>query len=177
MLIYYAGHGDLDRVNGLANWLPIDAEPSSNANWISSSSLTELLNAMAAKHILVVADSCYSGALTRSSISQLETGLTDEARLAWLKQIASGRSRTALTSGGLAPVMDGGGGKYSIFASVFIDILSQNQDVLEGMRLYREISARVVNIASRQKFEQTPEYGAIRFAGGDAGDFLFVPKN
>lgn len=177
LLIYYAGHGDLDRVNGLANWLPIDAEPSSNANWISSSSLTELLNAMAAKHILVVADSCYSGALTRSSISQLETGLTDEARLAWLKQIASGRSRTALTSGGLAPVMDGGGGKYSIFASVFIDILSQNQDVLEGMRLYREISARVVNIASRQKFEQTPEYGAIRFAGGDAGDFLFVPKN
>jgi hypothetical protein len=177
LLIYYAGHGDLDRVNGLANWLPIDAEPASNANWISSSSLTELLNAMAAKHILVVADSCYSGALTRSSISQLETGLTDEARLNWLKQIATGRSRTALTSGGLAPVMDGGGGKYSIFASVFMDILSQNQDVLEGMRLYREVSARVVNIALRQKFEQRPEYGAIRFAGGEAGDFLFVPKN
>jgi hypothetical protein len=132
---------------------------------------------MAAKHILVVADSCYSGALTRSSISQLETGLTDEARLNWLKQIATGRSRTALTSGGLAPVMDGGGGKYSIFASVFMDILSQNQDVLEGMRLYREVSARVVNIALRQKFEQRPEYGAIRFAGGEAGDFLFVPKN
>jgi hypothetical protein len=177
LLIYYAGHGELDRVNGIANWLPIDAEPTSNANWISSSNLTEILNAMAAKHILVVADSCYSGALTRSSIGQLQTGLTDEARLDWLKQIAEARSRTALTSGGLKPVLDGGGGKYSIFASIFIDILSQNQDVLEGMRLYREISARVVNIALRQKFEQRPEYGAIRFAGGDSGDFLFVPKN
>jgi len=74
-------------------------------------------------------------------------------------------------------VMDGGGGKYSVFASVFIDILSQNQDVLEGMRLYREVSARVVNIARKQKFDQQPEYGAIRFAGGDSGDFLFVPRN
>jgi hypothetical protein len=176
LLIYYAGHGELDRVNGTANWLPIDAEPTSNANWISSSNLTEIFNAMAAKHILVVADSCYSGALTRSSIGQLQTGLTDEARLNWLKQIAEARSRTALTSGGLKPVLDSGGGKYSVFASIFIDILSQNQDVLEGMRLYREISARVLNVAMRQRFEQRPEYGAIRFAGGDSGDFLFVPK-
>ena len=177
LLIYYAGHGELDRANGIANWLPIDAEPTSNANWISSSNITEMLNAMAAKHILVIADSCYSGALTRSSISQLETGLTDEARFNWLKQIAEARSRTALTSGGLKPVLDGGGGKYSIFAAIFMDILSQNQDVLEGMRLYREISARVLNVALRQRFDQRPEYGAIRFAGGDSGDFLFVPKN
>ncbi len=177
LLIYYAGHGELDRANGIANWLPIDAEPTSNANWISSSNLTEILNAMAARHILVVADSCYSGALTRSSIGQLQTGLTDEARLEWLKQIAEARSRTALTSGGLKPVLDGGGGKYSVFASIFIDVLSQNQDVLEGMRLYREIAARVVSVALRQKFEQRPEYGAIRFAGGDSGDFLFMPKN
>jgi len=176
LLIYYAGHGELDRANGLANWLPIDAEPSSNANWISSSSLTEIMNAMAAKHVLVVADSCYSGALTRSSIGQLQSGLTDEAREEWLKQIAAARSRTALTSGGIKPVLDGFGGKYSIFASIFIDILSQNQDVLEGMRLYREVSARVLNIAARHRFEQRPEYGAIRFAGGDSGDFLFVPR-
>lgn len=177
LLIYYAGHGELDRANGLANWLPIDAEPTSNANWISSSSLTEIFNAMAARHILVVADSCYSGALTRSSVGQLETGLTEEARLEWLKQIAATRSRTALTSGGTKPVLDGGGGKYSVFASIFIDILSQNQDILEGLRVYREISARVVNVAMRQKFEQRPEYGAIRFAGGESGDFLFVPRN
>jgi len=177
LLIYYAGHGELDRANGLANWLPIDAEPSSNANWISSSNLTEILNAMAARHVLVVADSCYSGALTRSSIGQLQTGLTDEARVNWLKEIAEARSRTALTSGGLKPVLDSGGGKHSVFAAIFIDILSQNQDVLEGMRLYREISARVLDVALRQKFDQRPEYGAIRFAGGDSGDFLFVPKN
>ena len=31
LLIYYAGHGQLDRANGIANWLPVDAEPTSNA--------------------------------------------------------------------------------------------------------------------------------------------------
>ena len=95
LLIYYAGHGELDRANGIANWLPIDAEPSSNANWISSSNLTEILNAMAAKHVIVVADSCYSGALTRSSIGQLETGLTDEARV----QLAQADRRSPLADG------------------------------------------------------------------------------
>ena len=49
LLIYYAGHGQLDRVNLLANWLPVDADPSSTANWIASSTLTENLNMMSAK--------------------------------------------------------------------------------------------------------------------------------
>ena len=175
LLIYYAGHGELDRVNSLANWLPVDADPDSNANWISSSTLTEILNAMSAKHVLIVADSCYSGALTRSSIGQLETGLSEEARINWLKALAHARSRTVLTSGGVSPVLDGGGGSHSVFASIFLDVLSANQDVLEGMRLYREISARVVNMALKFKFEQRPEYAPIRFAGGETGDFLFFP--
>ena len=103
LLIYYAGHGQLDRVNALANWLPVDADPASTANWIASSTLTENLNMMSAKHILVVADSCYSGAMTRSSIGQLQPGLSDEARRTWLKSIADSPSRTVLTSGGVSP--------------------------------------------------------------------------
>jgi predicted nucleic acid-binding Zn-ribbon protein len=49
LLIYYAGHGQIDRVNQLANWLPIDADEKSNANWIANSTLTETLNTMSAK--------------------------------------------------------------------------------------------------------------------------------
>ena len=56
LLIYYAGHGTLDEVNQRGNWLPVDAEPESSANWISNVSLTDVLNAMSARHILVVAD-------------------------------------------------------------------------------------------------------------------------
>jgi hypothetical protein len=177
LLIYYAGHGQLDRVNSLANWLPVDADPASNANWIASSTLTENLNMMSAKHILVVADSCYSGAMTRSSIGQLQPGLSDEARLVWLKSIADSPSRTVLTSGGVSPVMDGGGAKHSIFAQNFIDILSENQDILPGKQLSDVLSARVLDVARRMNFQQRPEYAPIRFAGGESGDFIFVPKS
>jgi hypothetical protein len=175
LLVYYAGHGQIDRVNSLANWLPIDADPTSSANWIANSTLTETWNTMSAKHILVVADSCYSGAMTRSSMGQLQPGLSDEERFNQLKSLAVSPSRTVLTSGGVSPVMDGGGGKHSIFAQNFIDILSENQDFLLGRQLSDVLSARVLNIARKQNFEQRPEYAPIRFAGGESGDFIFSP--
>lgn len=177
LLIYYAGHGELDRANLRGHWLPIDAEPDSDANWISSIAITDILNAMSVKHAIVVADSCYSGAMTRASIGQLESGMSDEARLVWLKAIARAKSRTALTSGGLKPVLDGGGGQHSIFAQNLINILNENEDILEAQRLYREISARVLNIALKQRFDQRPEYAPLRFAGHESGDFLFIPTN
>ena len=176
LLIYYAGHGQIDRVNQLANWLPIDADEKSNANWIANSTLTETLNTMSAKHILIVADSCYSGAMTRSSMGTLQPGLSDEARQQWLKSIADSPSRTVLTSGGVAPVMDGGGGKHSVFAQNFIEVLSDNQDVLPGKQLSDVLSARVLSVARRMNFDQRPEYAPIRFAGGESGDFIFIPK-
>jgi caspase domain-containing protein/Sel1 repeat-containing protein len=175
LLVYYAGHGQIDRVNSLANWLPIDADATSTANWIANSTLTETWNTMSAKHILVVADSCYSGAMTRSSMGQLQPGLSEEERLAQLKSLAVSPSRTVLTSGGVSPVMDGGGGRHSIFAQNFIDILSENQDFLLGRQLSDVLSARVLNIARRLNFEQRPEYAPIRFAGGESGDFIFSP--
>jgi predicted nucleic acid-binding Zn-ribbon protein len=175
LLVYYAGHGQIDRVNSLANWLPIDAEPSNNANWIANSTLTETWNTMSAKHILVVADSCYSGAMTRSSMGQLQPGVSEEERFSQLKSLALSPSRTVLTSGGVAPVMDGGGGKHSVFAQNFIDILAENQDFLLGRQLSDVLSARVLNVARKLNFDQRPEYAPIRFAGGESGDFIFSP--
>lgn len=175
LLIYYAGHGELDRANLRAHWLPTDAEPNSDANWVSSALITDHLNRMAANHVLVVADSCYSGAMTRSSIGQLESGMGDEARLGLLKALNKSRSRTALTSGGVQPVIDGGGGKHSVFAKNFLEILRENQDVLEARRLYLELSARVVSDALKYKYEQKPEYAPIQYTGHEHGDFLFVP--
>ncbi len=175
LLIYYAGHGELDRVNFRGYWLPVDAEPKSPANWISNISVTDMLNAMAAKHVLVIADSCYSGAMTLSSVDQMEPGASDQQRLQWMKVIGNTRSRTVLSSGGLRPVMDAGGGNHSVFAKAVLDVLQANQDALEGQRLFREVSARVVYTALRYKFEQIPQYAPIRFAGHEAGDFLFVP--
>ena len=177
LMIYYAGHGELDRANLRGHWLPVDAEHDNDANWISSVAITDILNSMTAKHVLVVADSCYSGAMTRNSIGQLDAGMSDDARLKWLKALSQARCRTVLTSGGLQPVIDGGGGKHSIFALSFLEVLEGNQELLETQRLFREVAARVMHRAERYKVEQRPEYAPLKFAGHESGDFLFVPVN
>ena len=177
LLIYYAGHGEIDRANLRGYWLPVDAEPNSDANWISNVSITDFLNAISVKHAIVVADSCYSGTLTRSSIGQLESGMSEEARARWLKAMVKARARTVLTSGGVQPVLDGGGGKHSVFARIFLEVLQENNDAMEAQRLYREVAARVLDQASRFQIEQRPEYAPLKFAGHESGDFLFVPRS
>lgn len=177
LLIYYAGHGELDRANLRGHWLPVDAEQDNDANWISSVAITDILNAMSVKHVLVVADSCYSGAMTRNSIGQIDAGMSDDARLKWLKALSQARCRTVLTSGGLQPVIDGGGGKHSIFALSFLEVLGSNLELLETQRLFREVAARVMARAEKYKVEQRPEYAPLKFAGHESGDFLFVPVN
>lgn len=174
LLIYYAGHGELDRANLRGHWLPVDAEPDSDANWISNVAITDILNAMSAKHVMVVADSCYSGSMTRSSVGGLKAGMSEDARTTWIKALAKARSRTVLTSGGLAPVIDGGGGKHSIFCKNFLDVLNGLNGVVEAQKIWQEVAARVLNAALKFRFEQKPEYSPLKFAGHEAGDFLFV---
>jgi uncharacterized caspase-like protein len=178
LLIYYAGHGDLDKVNLRGQWLPVDAEADSSANWISNTSITDIVNAMEARQVLIVADSCYSGSLTRSALTRLQTGMTTEERTEWLRDMARKRSRTALTSGGLQPVLDAGGNsKHSVFAQAFLDVLSSNSGVLEGMRLYQDLAAKVHHEAANLRFNQTPEYAPVQYAGHEGGDFFFVPSS
>ncbi len=176
LLIYYAGHGTLDRVNMRGYWQPVDAEESNTANWISTFDITDLLNVMSAKGVLVIADSCYSGAMTLSSVPNLAAGLSEEKRLQAFKQISSKRSRTVLTSGGLAPVLDGGGDGHSLFSKALLDMLENNHDIVEGLKLYQNTGKKVSFEASKIRFSQVPQYAAIRNAGHEAGDFFFVPR-
>ena len=176
LLIYYAGHGQLEKKIGRGYWLPVDGEADSNTNWIPTFAITDVLGIMAAKHVLIVSDSCYAGALTRSALAQLETGKSDEARQHWLRVMAEKRSRTVLASGDLQPVLDSGGGGHSVFARALLDVLRTNSDILEGQRLHKEIAARVAYVAAAHSLEQLPQYAPIHYAGHEAGDFLFVPS-
>jgi len=176
LLIYYAGHGELDRVNLRGHWLPVDAEPDNSANWISNVAITDILNAMQAKHVMVVADSCYSGSMTRSSVPRLDTGMPEKLAIKWLKVMAKTRSRTVLTSGGLSPVLDQGGGKHSVFARSFLQALTQNDTILEGFKLYQNLSQQVQKTAAQYGIDQVPEYAPIRYGGHEAGEFFFIPR-
>jgi uncharacterized caspase-like protein len=176
LLIYYAGHGELDKVNMRGHWLPIDAESDNTANWISTVAITDILNAMSIKHIMVVADSCYSGAMTRNSLPRIESGYSKTQQKAWFEAMLNAKSRTVLTSGGLKPVMDGGGGQHSVFANAFIKALNENNSLLEGQALYRLVSSGIIKIAAGYGIEQVPIYAPIRHAGHESGEFFFIPK-
>jgi hypothetical protein len=176
LLIYYAGHGEYDKVNNRGHWLPVDAERDSTANWISTIAISDIINAMSAKHVLVIADSCYSGALTRSAGTELDPGMSDEARNKWLRLIAKTRSRYVLTSGGVKPVLDDSGNGHSIFANAIIDVLSKNRGVLEGSKLFREVKSRIETRAEELNVEQAPQYAKLKSTGHEFGEFLLVSE-
>ncbi len=162
LLVYYAGHGWLDQDAERGYWLPVDAKRDSRANWLSNATITDSLKAIRAKHVLVVADSCYSGTLSRGlHITERSPG--------YLERMAKKRARLALTSGGLEPVADGGGGGHSAFAKALLGVLGDNDGVLDGTQLFAALRRQVMLNAP-----QTPEYSDIRFAGHEGGDFLFV---
>ena len=162
VLIYYAGHGVLDEAADEGYWLPVDATSDDPSNWVMTDQVISQVRAMKAKHVMVVADSCFSGTITR--------GIKIEQRTPeWLETIVKKKSRTALTSGGLEPVMDSGGGNNSVFANSFLSILRDNDGVLDASQLFSQLRPKVM-----LNSPQTPEYGNIHQAGHDGGDFLFV---
>ena len=165
LLVYYAGHGYLDEATNRGYWLPVDAEADNTANWISTSEITDALHALPSLHAIVIADSCFSGALTRVGRAALDE------RGALIRRLTAKRSRTVLTSGGLEPVLDSGSGGHSFFANALLGALSDNRDVIEGSQLFAELRQRVVLDG-----DQTPEYADIRNARHEGGDFMFVRR-
>lgn len=177
LLIYYAGHGDLDESNEKGFWLPVDAEPGSSANWLSNTSISDQLNTMKAKHVMVVADSCYAGTLSTASVARQNLDLSDDDISSWLDVMTDVKARTVLTSGGVRPVLDSGGGKHSVFANAFVNVLKNNNRVLDGNSLFVSILGDVRRDSKAMAHEQIPDYGAIKYAGHEAGEFFLFPNS
>ncbi len=176
LLIYYAGHGELDRSNNRGYWLPVDASPADNANWVSNKSITDIIDSMKAKHVLAVVDSCYSGTLTRTAVPRLQQQLSVELTERWYKVVTASRVRVVLSSGGVKPVYDSlGQSDHSVFAQAFIDELQNNDGILEAYDLYTSVQRRVTVEARQYNVEQNPQYAPIKHAGHEAGEFFFLP--
>ena len=168
-MIYYAGHGILDRESAEGFWLPANAEADSQVEWVPVSTVTRTLRASSAKHVLVIADSCYSGTLTRAAPAALQTGAERHGEL---ERLSRKRARKALTSGGLEPVYDGGGDGHSVFTRALLEVLRQNREIIDGYQLYAKLRPGVI-----KNSKQTPAYATVRFAGDEDGDFLLVPTH
>ncbi|MBT3915734.1 MAG: caspase family protein, partial [Rhodospirillaceae bacterium] len=145
-------------------WLPSDAKPNRRSNWVSNDILTGTLKAIEAKHVMIVADSCYSGRLVRGA----KVSIGDPE---YLKKISRKKARVVITSGGLEPVADNAGDGHSPFTSALLKSLRANNGVVDGNSLFNKIRRPVMVSA-----DQTPQFSDIRKAGHDGGDFLFVRR-
>ncbi len=175
LILYYAGHGQIDPDGARGYWLPVDAQADNSEKWIANAVVTNYLDSIPAKQIMVVADSCFSGTLTKASIPRMQTDMPTALRERWLTLMAKRKVRTVLSSGGIKPVYEGNA-EHSLFASAFIDELSRNTGVLEGTRLYAKLRETVQQSAIALGVDQTPQYAAIKHAGHEVGEFLLVTR-
>lgn len=175
LLVYYAGHGEIDSTRQ-GYWLPVDAQVSTPTSWISNRAVSDILTTMEAKHVMLIVDSCYSGTMTRSSLATFGGGMPDAAWGDWVKTMVAGRSRTALTSGGVQPVADAAkNSEHSVFASALLAVLNNNNQLLTGQHLFRELAAGMALRSANAGLQQAPEYAPIQFAGHEAGEFFLMP--
>jgi len=172
LLIFYAGHGHHDRDTDKAYWLPADAESGNRANWISADDITDEVRSIQARHILVVSDSCYSGALGRSK-EEDSVPLTPSQRANLLEKSLKEKSRRLMTSGGDEPVADGGAPGHSIFSYALLRGLTHME---ENAFVARELYNQWVYEYVGGKSGQTPQFDPIHNSGHEDGDFVFFRR-
>jgi len=178
LLIYYAGHGNRVRTGEFETgyWLPTNADaPPRDTLWISNEFVTRHIARIPAKRVMVIADSCYAGLLS-SAPGFLMINKLGRPNTKYIEYKKPRRSRLLLTSGGDKPVLDGGGGDYSVFANALIGVLEGNDRLLTGPELFTSVKKKVVTDSVLASFPQTPEYKVIKGAGHEMGDFFFIPK-
>jgi uncharacterized protein len=167
LLIYYAGHGVSDREAQKAYWLPVDADSGTSPNRIIADDLTTGVRVLPSRHVLIVSDSCYSGALTRDA----NTPVPSDGQAAFLNRMLRSRSRTLMASGGDEPVSDSGSNGHSVFAYAVLRALeSANQPMFTASDLFYGYVRQ--QVAGRS--EQLPQYSIIRNSDHDEGDFVFA---
>lgn len=168
LLIFYSGHGDYNESLQRGFWVPADATSSSISGLISNTDIQSFLSGIKSKHTFLIADACFSGDIFRGKTLTIPY----ENSFKYYNQIYSKQSRTALTSGGVEPVMDGGKDGHSVFTYYLLKSLTTNQNqFFDASQLYNDLKIAVVNNSN-----QTPMFSPIVNTGDEGGQFIFIRK-
>jgi TolB-like protein len=165
VLIYFSGHGDLDRTYDGGWWIPADAIGGNPVTYLDNIQVQKAMRSMKARHVLLVSDSCYSGTLFGEARS-LPHVIDDKYYLSLYNE----KSRWGITSGNKTPVSDQGTGGHSVFAYQLLKELGESdKPFLSTHELYARIAPVIANNA-----EQTPICRPILNTGDQGGEFVFV---
>lgn len=168
LFVYYSGHGVLDKRTDKGYWVPVDATTTSTSRFLANNEIQNLLGNEPARHILLVTDACFAGDIFRGET----VGIPWENSVTYFKEVARRRSRRALTSGDVEPVLDGGRGSHSVFAYYFLKALSGvDGKFFDASRVYENLKIPVQNNTG-----QFPRFDAIKGIGDEGGQFIFIRK-
>jgi hypothetical protein len=168
LLIFYSGHGDYKESLQRGFWVPINATTNSISNLISNVDIQTFLSGIKSKHTFLIADACFSGDIFRGKTLTIPY----ENSFKYYNQVYSKPSRTALTSGGIEPVMDGGRDGHSVFTYYLLKSLENNQNkFFDASQLYNDLRIAVINNS-----DQTPVFSPIINTGDEGGQFIFIRK-
>lgn len=142
LIIYYAGHGVEVESEVRGYWLPVDADTSNSANWVSHDDVHKKVKSMRARHVLLISDSCFSGMF--KDVLALQTAHQPES-FATMLSLAMKPSRQVILSGSNEPVPDVGPDGMSRFAYEFVKLLQDSgQRYLIPDALFLELRERVM---------------------------------
>ena len=102
-----------------------------------------------------------------------DTPKLEEDRLSLFERT---KSRMVITSGNIEPVLDGGGGKHSVFARALIEVLLETRSPLTSTELYTRVSQIVVKESQSLGSTQVPTMAALTQAGHLGPDYVFHLK-
>jgi hypothetical protein len=174
LVIYFAGHGHIDRRTQAGAWIPVDAKREekgrydASATWLQNSVVRDHLKSCNARHILIISDSCFAGDFLRG-VREAPALIDDAYVLESYRQ----RSRQALTAGGLHPVFDSGLHGHSVYTGFLLNALRMHD---EPWLLPQQIHAKVCRGVAANA-PQKPAFGVLHDTGGEVGgEFVFFRR-
>lgn len=164
LIIYYSGHGHMDKNTNLGFWIPYDAKKNKTSRYLRNSTIRDYIKVIKARHILLISDSCFSGSFFARGGSRSTAAVEDlEIR----------PSRWAICSGRAdEEVYDGEPGTNSPFATSIMDTLRTNR--LKYINVAK-LADQVV-LQTRNNYEQLPEGNPLYGVGDKGGQYIFWQK-
>ena len=163
IIIYFAGHGQINPKTKRGFWIPSD---STNlvSDFIPNSTIIEGIEAMEAKHVLVISDSCFSGSFLERTRDTTEN---------FYNKIEQLQSRWVFASGSLEKVSDGLPGVGSPFSIALVNFLERNSaNSVSFLELANNVSKETGNSTSQQ-----PIIAQIAGVGHAGGQLIFKLRN
>lgn len=172
VLIYFAGHGvTVGRGESAMGYLmPWEGDNERRmATGIAMSELQRIFSLYPAKHVMFVADACYSGLALSTRSTGLPTTLSD-----YLRQVTRKRVRLALTAGAADQEAHEWQGQ-GLFTYFFVEALrgqgdSNGDGILTSSELYAFLEPNVAQTAlANWQARQNPQLGR-----SGEGEFVFL---